>query len=189
MRTTANIRSPLFGAKHWQNVSRDARAAGLKRVRHGDVCLSSDPSACALRLTLKPNSREQLGTAALLCALRLTLKPNSRRLKPGIRTNSHPRARATTANKYRAAGDSGSTMRTTANIKTNSREQLRTAALLCALRLTLKPNSREQLGTAALLCALRLTFKPNSRRLKPGMITKQPTAAKAPRLMRELLSP
>jgi hypothetical protein len=46
-----------------------------------------------------------------LAPLRLTLKPNSRRLKPVLRTNSHPRARATTANKDRAAGDSGSTMR------------------------------------------------------------------------------
>ena len=52
----ANIRSEFLSAKHSQNVSRDARASGLKRVPRGDVCLSSDPSACALRLTLKPNS-------------------------------------------------------------------------------------------------------------------------------------
>jgi hypothetical protein len=70
---TGNIRPEFLSAKHSQNVSRDARASGWKRVRHGDVCLSSDPSACALRLTLKPSSR---------------------RLKPGRRTRTATRGLA-----------------------------------------------------------------------------------------------
>ena len=67
-----------------------------------------------------------------LAPLRLTLKPNSRRLKPVLRTNSHPRACAATANKNRAA------TRGLAPLRLIKAEQLGAAALHWPVRRRLR---------------------------------------------------